>query len=142
MINKVIVSGRLTRDPEIRYLTTGTPVSKMTIAFNRRYKTKNSEQWQEETYFFDVEAMGTTADLTARLNKGFLVLVEGELRQDKWQDQNGQNKTKVKIHATKISILSKPQDANSKTETTQTETENLEDYEIPLADTTDEDVPF
>ncbi|MFN3978710.1 MAG: single-stranded DNA-binding protein [Sulfurihydrogenibium azorense] len=138
MINRVIITGRLTKEPEVRLLTTGTPVAKMTIAVNRNYKKKDSQDWQQKTYFFDVEAMGVIADRLAKLNKGELVLVEGELRQDRWQDQDGKNKSKTKIHAIRIVLVNKP---STSTATTQPIDENLEELEIPREDI-EEDVPF
>jgi len=58
----VFLIGRLTRDPEIRFLPSGNQVTSFTLAVNRRYRTKNSEEWKEETYYFDVEAFSYLAE--------------------------------------------------------------------------------
>lgn len=108
MLNKVLLIGRLTRTPEIRYLPSGMQVTSFTVAVNRNFKDK-SGNWQEETYFFDVDTFGNLAErLGNNLNKGFQVYLEGALRQDKWETNSGEKRTKIKIVAEKVTVLSKP----------------------------------
>ncbi len=139
MLNKVFLIGRLTRDPEIRFLPSGTQVTTFTLAVNRAYKTKDSSDWKEETYFFDVEAFGYLAErLGKQLNKGTQVLVEGQLRQDKWETPSGEKRSKIKIVADKVNMLS-----NARAEK---QAPAPEEPAIDFSDTedftSDEDVPF
>ncbi|MBX0310575.1 MAG: single-stranded DNA-binding protein [Sulfurihydrogenibium sp.] len=137
MLNKVMLIGRLTRDPEVRFLPSGVQVTNLTIAVNRRYKDKSGE-WREESYFFDIESYGKLAErVGSQLSKGYQILIEGSLRQDRWESSSGEKRSKVKIVADRIALLGKPSDRNAKSTSTE------EDLDIPLEDfESDEDVPF
>jgi single-strand DNA-binding protein len=137
MLNKVMLIGRLTRDPEVRFLPSGVQVTNLTIAVNRRYKDKSGE-WREESYFFDIESYGKLAErVGSQLSKGYQILIEGSLRQDRWESSSGEKRSKVKIVADRIALLGKPSDRNAKS------TSIEEDLDIPLEDfESDEDVPF
>jgi single-strand DNA-binding protein len=139
MLNKVFLIGRLTRDPEIRFLPSGAQVTSFSIAVNRAYKTKDSDDWKEETYFFDIESFGYLAErLGKQLTKGVQILVEGQLRQDRWENQSGERRSKIKIHAEKVSILNSP----SQTEKFLEKEESLDLPEDIEEISSDEDVPF
>jgi len=102
-INRVILVGRLTRNAELKYTNNGSAVSRFGIAINQRRK--KDDQWVDEAHFFDVVVWGKTAEsLTQYLLKGKQVGVEGQLRQDRWE-QEGQSRSKVKIVATNIMLL-------------------------------------
>ena len=136
MLNKVFLIGRLTRDPEIRFLPSGSQVTSFSIAVNRAYRVNN--EWREETYFFDIETFGQLAErLGKQLNKGTQILVEGQLRQDRWETAAGDKRTKVKIVADMVSILSgkSAKEEKSKEPDLDISTET-EDF------SSDEDVPF
>jgi single-strand DNA-binding protein len=108
MVNRVIVSGRLVKDPVVKTLPSGTIITKFSIAVNRKYKNKNGK-WMEETSFFDIEAYGKLAErMGSQFSKGYKVIIEGELRQKKWQSSTGQKKSRVKIIAKKVSLIEKP----------------------------------
>ncbi|WP_448584259.1 single-stranded DNA-binding protein [Thermocrinis sp.] len=107
MLNKVIIIGNLVRDPSIGYLPSGSPVTEFSIAYNRRFKVK--EEWREETHFFDVRAYGKLAEnLGTRLFKGYTVVIEGRLSQDRWVDKEGKNQSKIRIVAESVRIIRKP----------------------------------
>jgi single-strand DNA-binding protein len=107
-MNKVILIGRLTRDPEVRVLPSGLQVTRFSVAVSRKFKDKNG-QWREETSFFDIECYGRLAERTgSQLSKGYQVSIEGELRQDKWQLPSGKKRSKIKIVASKVNLLGKP----------------------------------
>lgn len=109
-INRVFLVGRLTRDAELRFTATGTPVGKFSIAINR--SKKSGEQWEEEVHYFDIVLWGKTAEaLSKYLLKGKQVAIDGELRQNRWE-QDGQSKSKVEIHATNIQLLGGSQGAS------------------------------
>jgi len=102
-INHVVLVGRLTRDAELKYTASGQAVCKFSIAVNRRRK--NGDQWEDEANFFDVVLWGRQGEsLNQYLQKGKSVGVDGELRQDRWQ-QDGQNRSKVEIVANNIQLL-------------------------------------
>lgn len=107
MLNKVIIIGRLTADPTIRYTLSGSQFLEFSIAYNRRYMV--GEQWREESHFFDVKAFGKLAErLSNRISKGYTVVVEGRLVQDRWTDKEGKTQSKVRILAENVKILNKP----------------------------------
>ena len=96
-LNKVMLMGNLTRDPELRYTPSNTPVCKLGLAVNRRYKTQSGEK-QEETTFVDCTAFGKTAEvLNQYLKKGRPVYLEGRLKLNQWQDQQGNNRSKLEV---------------------------------------------
>ena len=102
-INHVVLVGRLTRDAELKYTSGGQAVCKFSIAINRRRK--NGDQWEDEPNYFDVVLWGRQGEsLNQYLLKGKQVGVDGELRQDRWQ-QDGQNRSKVEIVAANLQLL-------------------------------------
>ncbi|MDR1072200.1 MAG: single-stranded DNA-binding protein [Treponema sp.] len=102
-INHVVLVGRLTRDAELKYTANGQAVCKFSIAVNRRKK--SGEQWVEEANFFDVVVWGRQGEaLNQYLVKGKLIGVDGELRQDRWE-QDGQNRSKIEIIANNLQLL-------------------------------------
>ena len=135
MLNKVLQIGRLTRDPEIRFLPSGTQVTGFSIAVNRAYKTKDSDEWKEETYYFDVETFGNLAErLGKQLTKGKQVLVEGSLRQDRWENKEGEKRSKIKIVAEKVSLIGnkKAESSSAPEETVTVGVEGENSDEVPF----------
>ena len=106
-LNKVIIMGNLTRDPESKQTNSGTTTTKMGMAINRRFRTGNGEQ-REETIFVDVQVWGNTADFCRdRLRKGASVMVEGRLKMDTWQDQGtGRQRSKLYVVAENVQACS------------------------------------
>jgi len=102
-INHVVLVGRLTRDAEVKFTVGGQAVCKFSIAVNRRKK--NGDQWEDEANFFDIVVWGRQGEsLQQYLLKGKMVGVDGELRQDRWQ-QDGQNRSKIEIIANYVQLL-------------------------------------
>ncbi|MCL2139272.1 MAG: single-stranded DNA-binding protein [Treponema sp.] len=102
-LNHVVLIGRLTRDAELKTIANGQAVCKFSIAVNRRKK--NGDQWEDEANFFDIVVWGKQGEsLHSYLVKGKVVGVDGELRQDRWQ-QDGQNRSKIEIIANYIQLL-------------------------------------
>lgn len=107
-VNHVTIIGRLTRDAELKYTAGGQAVCKFSIAVNRRKK--SGDQWIEEANFFDVVLWGKSGEAVNQyLVKGKQIAVEGELRQDRWE-QDGQNRSKVEIMANNVQLLGGGQD--------------------------------
>jgi len=96
-INKVLIVGRLTRDPELRTTKSGASVTSFGLASNRNYKSQDGEL-HRDTVFVDVTAWGTLAELTHKfLAKGTEVLIEGSLRLDQWE-KDGDKRSKLYIN--------------------------------------------
>lgn len=103
-LNKVLLIGRLTRDPEKRSTPSGMSVAELGMAINRRYKASNGED-REETCYVNVTAWGKTAELCAEyLRKGSPLFVEGRLKLDEWE-KDGQKRSKLGVVAERIQFL-------------------------------------
>lgn len=105
-MNAVIIMGNIVRDPELRYLPKGTPVTTFTIAHNKKWKDESGAA-KEKVSFFDVVAWSGRAETVAKyFHKGDPILVTGELTMDEWEDQQtNQRRTKVKINLTSFDFL-------------------------------------
>ena len=95
--NKVLLMGNLTRDPQLSYLPSNTPVVEIGLACNRRFRRQDGEQG-EETLFVDCRAFGRTAELINQyLRKGRPVFIEGRLQLDQWEDRDGNKRSKHRV---------------------------------------------
>lgn len=95
--NKVILVGNLTKDPELRYTPEGTALSKLRLAVNRKWRSREGET-KEETCFVNVTAFGRSAELVAKyLEKGNPVLVDGRLRSHRWENDKGEARTDIEV---------------------------------------------
>jgi single-strand DNA-binding protein len=95
--NKIMLMGNLTRDPQLSYLPSNTPVVEIGLAVNRRFRRQDGEQG-EETLFVDCRAFGRTAEVINQyLRKGRPVFVEGRLQLDRWQDKDGNQRSKHRV---------------------------------------------
>ncbi len=105
MFNKVILVGNLTRDLELRYTPSGTAVGNTGIATSRKFKSADGQQ-KEEVCFVDLTFFGRTAEIANQyLRKGSKVLVEGRLKYDTWEDQNGGKRSKHSITVENMTML-------------------------------------
>ena len=111
MYQKITIVGNLGRDPEMRYLPNGTPVTNFSVATNRRWTGQDGQQ-QEETAWFRISAFGRQAEVCNQyLSKGRLVLVEGRMRPDEnggprvWQGNDGQHRASFEITALTVKFL-------------------------------------
>lgn len=105
-VNKVILIGNVTRDPEVKYTPKGTAVAEVGIALNRVYTADNGER-REETTFVDVTFWGKQAELAGQyLTKGRPVYVEGRLQLDTWEDrQSGQKRSRLRVVGETLQFL-------------------------------------
>lgn len=103
--NRVILMGNLTRDPEVRFVPSGRAVADLGLAVNEKYK--NSEgDFVERTDFFDITVWGPQGENCGKyLEKGRPVLVEGRLRLDTWENDQGEKRSKVKVIADRVQFL-------------------------------------
>jgi len=103
-LNRVFLIGNLTRDPEVRYLSTGKPVADLQMAINRRYKTASGEA-KEDTCYVGVVVWDRQAETAAEyLKKGSSIFVEGSLRYEQWES-NGEKRNRLKVNADRIQFL-------------------------------------
>lgn len=101
--NRVVLLGNLTRDPELRYIPSGTAVSEIGLAVNDRVK--KNDQWVDETTFVDVTLWGRTAEVANEyLSKGSSILIEGRLKLDTWEKE-GQKRSKLRVVADKMQMV-------------------------------------
>ena len=137
-VNSIIISGRLTRDIELRYTPNGTPVAKLSLAFDRSYQ-KDGE-WQQETSYIDIVVWSKRAEQCAEfLHKGSPILVEGYLKTRTYVDKDNQNRKITEIVANKVNFLERAGTRPSEFEDTQ-EKEIVKNDSAK--DITDDDVPF
>jgi single-strand DNA-binding protein len=101
--NRVVLVGNLTRDPELRYIPSGTAVSDIGLAVNDRVK--RGDQWVDEATFIDITLWGRTAEIANEyLSKGSSVLIEGRLKLDRWEKE-GQKHSKLKVIGERLQML-------------------------------------
>ena len=133
-ICRVTVIGRLTRDADLKYTASGLAVCKFSIAVNR--SKKNGDQWENEASFFDIVLWGKQGEsLSKYLAKGKSVAIDGELRQERWQQEDGQNRSRVIINANYIQLLGGGQQQNNNEQLPET-SESASKYD------NDDDIPF
>ena len=97
MLNRIVIMGRLTRDPELRRTQSGTPVTSVRLAVDRDFK---SQDGTKQADFFDVVAWRQTAEFVSKyFTKGRMAIVEGRLQSRDWQDRDGNKRTSIEIVA-------------------------------------------
>jgi len=129
-INRVLLSGRLTRDPELRYTPSGVAVMTFSLALNRRYKDQSGE-WKEEVSFVNVVAWQRQAELASEyLKKGSAIFVEGRLQSRSWETSEGQKRSVLEVRAERLQFLDR------------LKREEEEPAEGKVEDTSSEEVPF
>lgn len=102
--NRVVLLGNVTRDPELRYIASGTAVTDIGLAVNDRRKTATGE-WVEETTFVDVTLWGRTAEVAGEyVTKGAPILIEGRLKLDTWE-KDGKKNSKLRVVGEKMQLL-------------------------------------
>jgi single-strand DNA-binding protein len=105
-VNKVMLIGNLTRDPELRYTPQGSAVCEFAVALNSSYTNKQTGQRVEEVSFIDIVAWARTAEICAEyLKKGRQVFVEGRLKQDRWESPEGKKQSKIRVVADNVQFL-------------------------------------
>ncbi len=136
-INKVFLTGRLTRDPELRSTAEGNPVLSFGIAVNERIRNKQTGEWEDRGNFFDCTMFGARAENLSRfLSKGNKVSIEGRLRWNQWE-RDGQKRTKIEVIVTEIELM------NARHNEEDSYSPDLMSTEAPAATSIyDQDIPF
>ncbi len=106
-LNKVILLGNLTRDPELRFTPNGSPVAKFRLATNQRVR--QQEEWRDEVCYIDIITFDKQAENVAEyLTMGNLALVEGRLHWHEWEGSDGHRRSKYDVVASTVQFLSRP----------------------------------
>lgn len=109
-MNKVVLSGRLSKEVELRHFQGGGAVANFSLALNRRVK-QSDGSYKDEVSFVEIKLFGRTAEVANQfLVKGSRLLVEGRLQQETWQDASGQNRSKIVVVGEGIEFLDTKQD--------------------------------
>lgn len=147
-INRVTVTGNLTRDPELRTTPSGTSVCSMRIAVNSRRKDSESGQWVDKPNYFDVTVWGAQGQNCANyLAKGRPVAVDGRLDWREWEGQDGTKRQSVEIIAESVQFLGSPNGSKAQADTGETgesevqaDTSDFDKVEAGVS--SDDDIPF
>ena len=125
--NKVILMGNLTRDPELKHLASGSPVCDLGLAVNEKYKSKDGEA-KESVTFVDITVWGRQAESCAEyLSKGSPVLVEGSLKLDQWETEDGDKRSKLKVNGQNVQFLGSPKARDSQRSESAPSNDNTDD---------------
>lgn len=150
-MNVVVISGGLGHDPELKSTQGGTPVLNFSVAVSDGRKNSQTGQWEDITHWIDVVMFGRRADsLSKILRKGMKVTVFGKLSQSKWEDKNGNKRSKVEVVANDVELPPRPKNGqtNNYTNQRQSGTQNgcqgfSDAYQQqPPMDVYDSDIPF
>ena len=101
--NTITVIGNVTRDPELKFLNSGQAALRLSVAVNRRWQNRQTQEWEEKVSYFEIVAYGALAENAANsLSKGARVIVNGRLEQRSWETENGDKRSVVEINADEI----------------------------------------
>jgi single-strand DNA-binding protein len=130
-LNQVTLIGNLTRDVEIRQIGNGTSVAEIGLAVN--YRVKKGDEWVEEPCFVDVTVWGKTAEYASEyLSKGSSVSVEGRLKLDSWEQDDGQKRSKLKVVAERLQGLGAPKQQGAATVRVTPQSRQTNAHEMPF----------
>lgn len=108
MINRVIITGNLTRDPEVRSTQSGMSIMRLGVAVNDRRKNNQTGEWEDVPNFIDCVMFGTRAENVSRyLRKGSKVAIEGKLRWSSWEDKQGGKRSKIEVVVDDLEFMSR-----------------------------------
>src|SRR3954447_20042020 len=157
-VNVVVITGNLTRDPELRSLSSGTSVCKLRVAVNSRRKDSSSGEWVDKPNYFDVTVWGAQGENCATyLSKGRPVAVEGRLEWREWEAQDGTKRQAVEIIANSVQFLGSRDGAaaggngggapaggsgGTPQSDVPADTSDFEDSEPAAVGSSDDDIPF
>lgn len=140
-INMVVISGRLTRDPELRNTAGGTSVLGFGVAVNDRRRNQQTGQWEDYANFIDCTMFGARAEsLSHILSKGMLVCIEGRLRWSSWE-KDGQKRSRINVIANELVIPAKAKDATQDSAVTPQQVTKMFE-EAAQGKVYDDEIPF
>ncbi len=132
-LNLIIVSGRLTRDPDIRMTQKGSTVCSFSIANNRSYMDPSTNEWKEEVSYISATAFGSLADrLKERIKKGTPVIIEGRLVMNEFTGKDGQQRRELRINANRVQIVPTGASAQEANASAESATEEVPEDDVPF----------
>lgn len=135
-VNKVILVGRLGKDPETKYSQGGTAVTNITIATSEQWKDKQTGEQKERTEWHNIVFFNRLAEIAGEyLKKGSQIYVEGRLQTEKWKNKDGNDRYTAKIYASEMQML-------GGRDSTSGSTANNERQESQQSNNLDDDIPF
>jgi len=142
-LNKVLLMGNLTRDPQMSYLPSQTAVVEFGLAIGRKFK-KQDGSWAEETCFVDCQMFGKRAETIQKyFKKGDPIFVEGRLKFDSWQGQDGVKRTKLRVFVENFEFVGGGKRANGSGGGQEIAPEvPAADFEPPFGPAGDDEIPF
>lgn len=146
-VNKVILIGRLGKDPELKYTPSGAPVAKFSLATDESFKDRTTGEQQQRTEWHNIVAWNKLAEICGEyLTKGKLVYIEGSIRSRQWEDQAGNKRTSYDIVAWKMTMLGSRAESERtpEVEAPRPPVERPATTDAPPAapEITDDDIPF
>ena len=112
--NRVILLGNLTRDPELKFLPSGSSVANFGIAMNERYTDRQTGEQKETPCFVDVEAWGRQAEIVNEyLTKGSPIFIEGALKFESWETEDGTKRSRLRVRAFRIQLIGGRRDGDA-----------------------------
>jgi single-strand DNA-binding protein len=143
-INRVVLTGNLTRDPELRSLQSGTSVCKLRLAVNSRRKEGSTGEWVDKPNYFDVTVWGAQGENCATyLSKGRPIAVDGRLEWREWEGNDGNKRQSVEIIADSVQFLGSRDGGNGNGFTAQSDVPaDTSDFETAGVGSGDDDIPF
>ena len=137
MLNKAQIIGRVGRDPEVRYLTSGDAVVNISLATTERWKDKSSGETKEATEWHRVNLFGRLAEIAGQyVQQGSLIYIEGKIKTRKWKDKDGTEKYTTEIFGESLKLLSSKQGTQPREEKPKAESKGSG------FDDMDDDIPF
>ena len=147
-LNKVLLIGNLTRDPDVRMMSNGRPVCNFGLALNRSYKDAEGNR-KDETTFVDVECFGPRAEAVGRFfTKGRAIFVEGRLKLDQWESKEGEKRSAIRVVLDNFEFVDSKQDGTQnrnpaiKGQTSSPSLEETNNLNESSENDLDDDVPF
>lgn len=141
-INRVIVLGNLTRDPELRSMPSGNPVCSLRIAVNDSVKDANTGEWRDHPNYFDVDVFGSQGENCSKwLSKGRQVAIEGRLRWREWETPDGQKRSAVSIVADNVQFIG-PRAGGAGEGGHAQDRPDVGPGDVPAQTDSDDDIPF
>lgn len=138
-LNKVLLIGNLTRDPEMRYIPSGTAITKFGLAVNRDYTDRTSGDKKESVCFVNIVAWGKVAEICNQyLSKGRPVFIEGRLEFSQWETKEGEKRSKLEVTAERVQFLGAPPAKDEQQEKLATQTPVTESSKLPITATKEE----
>lgn len=142
-LNKVLLMGNLTRDIEIRYIPSGAGVANTSLAVNRKYRDRQTNELREDVTFVDLEIWGKQVDTAAKyLKKGSPVFIEGRLKLNQWQTESGEKRQRMVVSVMQFQFLPSGKKPDGSAQAPARQTSSRDDSPPEDLEIQEENIPF